>query len=327
MENYCVLSINKIHTLGNLKMCHKHNFRELPLKHVDLSKIEDNEELIDDSGLDYVDLWYRRIKEEELKNNRPVSVRKNSVLAYEVLTTFSKDMIGVIDMEKWKEENIAWMKETFGEENILSMQLHEDESVPHIHTIVVPINKEGRLCARDFTGGRAKMFRLQTSYGEKMASVGLKRGEMYSKAHKTNINTFYKDVNKAANKECPKMEKDELIDNYIQRVNRYVQDEAIRSLKREKDLQRKLDLEKTKNEQLKIKYAEAIRLQNDLEEQFNYNRNLVKKRLNLYRQIEKAVPRTTLNTLLQNILVKFKIKENIRLLKNKKNSSETNISK
>ena len=51
MENYCVLSINKIHTLGNLKMCHKHNFRELPLKHVDLSKIEDNEELIDFTAL------------------------------------------------------------------------------------------------------------------------------------------------------------------------------------------------------------------------------------------------------------------------------------
>jgi len=315
MNNYCIMSLKKIKSMFALKECYRHNFREMPLKHVDVSKIEENEELIDESGCDYIELWHRRVKDEELKRGESVSVRKNAVLAIEILTTFSKEMSDTIDMEAWKEANIKWMKETFGEENVISMQLHEDESVPHIHTIVVPIDERGKLCARSFVNGRAKMFGLQNSYAKAMEPVGLKRGEQYSKSKKSDINRFYAHLNKAAEKEAPKMNAGESVDSYIQRVNQYVQDEAIKSFGRERKLQRDLDIEKTRHEQWKAKYCEAIHLQDDLEEIFNGNREMVKKRLRTYREMEKAVPRVTLNSTFESILEKFNIFENVRKLK------------
>lgn len=153
-NNYCVMTIRKIKSMRSLQMSHEHNLREISLSNVDVSLSDRNEELINDTGYGYRDLWYQRMKDIELKTGEPVTKRKNAVLAYEIVTTFSKG--ADVNMEAWKEANIKWMKDTFGEENVLSMQLHEDEITPHIHTIVIPIDERNKLCARSFTGGIKK---------------------------------------------------------------------------------------------------------------------------------------------------------------------------
>ncbi len=326
-NNYCVMTIRKIKSMRSLQMSHEHNLREISLSNVDVSLSDRNEELINDTGYGYRDLWYQRMKDIELKTGEPVTKRKNAVLAYEIVTTFSKG--ADVDMEAWKEANIKWMKDTFGEENVLSMQLHEDEITPHIHTIIIPIDERNKLCARSFTGGIKKMIDLQSSYGKAMEPLGLKRGEEYSRTRKEDLNHFYSVLNKAMEEKAPTMEVGERVDDYIARVNTYVQDMALKNVYMERALNRRAEIAEAKHNQFYMKYKEAIALQDDLEEEFGGNERLIQERIRTYRKIEKAVPRKILNDLLQSILKKFPLTNNILNFredkKKRKKNSEYNI--
>lgn len=60
--------------------------------------------------------------------------------------------------EHWNEEEreysydcmLAWACETFGEKNIISFSIHEDETNPHIHVSFCPVTQDGRLSQKDF---------------------------------------------------------------------------------------------------------------------------------------------------------------------------------
>lgn len=71
--------------------------------------------------------------------------------------------------------SVDWLKSTFGEGNIVAVDMHMDEKTPHLHAVIIPM-KDGKLNARHFTGGREKMTGLQDSYAEKMQSLQLERG-------------------------------------------------------------------------------------------------------------------------------------------------------
>ena len=306
---YCVLSIDKVHTFGGLHRRQKHNLRELPYEHIDESKTCFNKELVNHSGMDYQDLWHHRIHELEMETGQSIAVRKNSVLAYEMVATFSRE--ADIDLDAWVDANIKWFNEKFGEENVLSVQLHMDETTPHLHAIVMPIDERGHLCAKSITGGRSKMRKLQSSYGEAMSAVGLERGEMFSRSKKKHLNRFYGELNKAATAEVPEILPEENVDDYLSRVNRYVQDLKMETLWNEQDSQRKVEVAYTREAQMYHKYKHAMKLQNELTEQFNGDEDMAIERINTYRSIEKAVPRKTLKGLLESILKKFPIQQNI----------------
>lgn len=40
---------------------------------------------------------------------------------------------------EWCEDNLAWLRKTYGADNVVSAVLHMDEKTPHIHATVVPI--------------------------------------------------------------------------------------------------------------------------------------------------------------------------------------------
>ena len=52
MNKYCIMSFEKIHTMGSLQVRHEHNMRDFHLRHVDASMSLRNEELINTGGLD-----------------------------------------------------------------------------------------------------------------------------------------------------------------------------------------------------------------------------------------------------------------------------------
>lgn len=309
-KSYCVMTLEKVHSMANLQIRHEHNFREIELKHVDSDLSDNNRELVNASGMDYKDLWYRRMKDLELKHGKPVVARKNAVLAYEIVTTFTRG--ANVDVDAWAAANKKWMEDTFGAENVLSMQLHLDETTPHIHTIVIPIDERDRLCAKTFTGGKAKMKHLHNTYGKAMEPLGLSRGERYSRTKKEDLGRFYAQVNKAAKAHAPTMEANEPVESYVQRVNRYIQDIEMETLYEKKKWKRYAELQQTKTAQMYAHYSEAIKLQDQIDENCGHNYPLIKNRLQTYQRVEQAVPRKTLNGLLENILIKFKISENVR---------------
>lgn len=87
------------------------------------------------------------------------------------------------------------MSEKYGEKNIMRFTLHMDETTPHIHAVVVPLTKDGRLSAKEITGGPKGMEQLQDEYGAKMARFGLERGLKGSPSKHTDISEYYGAIN------------------------------------------------------------------------------------------------------------------------------------
>ena len=85
-----------------------------------------------------------------------------------VKRTLRKDAVVLRSMvlqldPKWYEEHhseqerlysydcmIDWVCDTFGENNIISFSIHEDETNPHIHVSFCPVTADGRLSQKDF---------------------------------------------------------------------------------------------------------------------------------------------------------------------------------
>ena len=59
-----------------------------------------------------------------------------------LLTGSNKDMKQMEEdgrLDGWCNDNLKWLRETYGERNLVSAVLHMDEKTPHIHATIVPI--------------------------------------------------------------------------------------------------------------------------------------------------------------------------------------------
>ena len=91
-------------------------------------------------------------------------------------------------------EAYDWLAEKHGEENIIMASKHRDETTPHIHIVVVPIDEKGKLNARSFIGGtKHRMGDLQDEfYGRlKKANIDINRGLKGSKAKHQTIKQWH----------------------------------------------------------------------------------------------------------------------------------------
>lgn len=302
MAGYCVLSIKKYHTFPQLHALQKHNNREIPLPNVDSSLSVRNVNLID-RGNSYNDTWHEIVNEEEIKRNQKIGLRKNSVIVLEIVTSFSAD--ADVNLKQWAEKNVEWVSKTFGEKNIIACTLHLDETTPHIHTEVVPIDQNGKLNAKSFTGGRMAMMNLHTSYGKEMEPLGLKRGEKASKAKKKELTSFYKAVNKANTAALPPRLNGEDEEAYIKRMEEYCRKMKLAVTKLEMDLESSNAMIGTRIAQEFSKYSHAVSLYEDLYEKFDGDEKQVNSRITTYRKIENQTPNGALSGLLSNLLTKF----------------------
>lgn len=129
-------------------------------------------------------------------------VSANQVKAIRILLTGSnkdmKQMEAEGRIEDWCNDSLKWIRETYGEQNLVSAVLHMDEKTPHIHATVIPIvtgerRKAGqeeqngkkkyrkknpqdvRLCADDVMA-RHRLKHYQDTYAQAMNKYGLQRG-------------------------------------------------------------------------------------------------------------------------------------------------------
>ena len=138
-----------------------------------------------------------------------------------MLTGTQEDMLRIVQegrLKAWCTDNLAWLRKTFGAENVVSAVLHMDEATPHIHAAVVPIvtgerrkvRKEKtdetgkrkyrtkstarpRLCADDVML-RIKLKEYQDTYAAAMAKYGLQRGIDGSNARHVTTQEFYRNA-------------------------------------------------------------------------------------------------------------------------------------
>ena len=89
-----------------------------------------------------------------------------------------------------------------------------DESTPHIHAYVVPIDEQGHLNAKRYTGGRDALIRLQTSFVGEMKEFGLKRGMERSNATASDISRYHTYLKQTVSDTLPEPEIGESINDY-----------------------------------------------------------------------------------------------------------------
>ena len=133
-----------------------------------------------------------------------------------VMTSDNEGMQKIIDagkLDQWIADNIKWVRDTFGSDNVVGAALHMDERTPHLHIAVVPIvtterkkkareaavkkryrtkpTNRPRLCADDIMERKA-MSRYQDLYAEAMAKYGLERGVRGSEARHIDQHEYYR---------------------------------------------------------------------------------------------------------------------------------------
>ena len=117
---------------------------------------------------------YKQKINQEIKNRYTVnkSIRKDAVICAEVIFTSDKDFFDKLTPEeekKYFEKSIEFLKEQFGEKNVVFATVHKDETTPHLHAGVVPLTDDGRLSYKSFVSSKMDLIKLQDKYYEKMS--------------------------------------------------------------------------------------------------------------------------------------------------------------
>ncbi len=179
---YAICRVAKIKTAqaGAAKTAHNYRQRETP--NADTERKPMNHEYINTAERNYWELATERIQEAGAKV-RPDSVRGVEVLLTASPEAFKRQADGTPNDwhgSQWAEANVAFLKDKFGEQNVVSCTLHQDELTPHFHAMVVPLTADGRLSAKDLFNPKT-LRALQTEYAEAMKPFGLERGVEHSR--------------------------------------------------------------------------------------------------------------------------------------------------
>lgn len=67
---------------------------------------------------------------------------------------------------------LSWIKERFGEENIVAYSTHLDEAAPHVHVVFVPVTDDGRLSQKDWFENRLTLKQMHTDFRNHMIAEG-----------------------------------------------------------------------------------------------------------------------------------------------------------
>jgi hypothetical protein len=131
-----------------LTKAHNHNSRVIVEheKHVHHELTKNNQSLIETNGKTLNQLVNDRMEKLSIK-----SVRKDAVVAIEMVISATPDYFRPNDperkthyekdkMEAWRDAVLESLKTEFGD-NLISAELHLDETTPHIHCCITPIEK------------------------------------------------------------------------------------------------------------------------------------------------------------------------------------------
>lgn len=198
MRNYVVLRHAKLKTRANIASSLAHCFRERNTPNADPERTPLNRHEMAGSMREAMANFERII---------PDKIRKNAVLAIEYVMSASPEWFESTDPDKHEQfykGSKEWLTQKYGADNIFNFSIHLDEKTPHVSAYVVPMTADGRLCAREFVGGRQALREAQDSFGAKMSPLGLKRGVRGSKATHTTIKQHYERLSREFTRENEK---------------------------------------------------------------------------------------------------------------------------
>ena len=212
---YAVLHMEK--TSGTDSAMSAHIERTIKPKNADESRTHLNRELI--KFPDGVENRTQAIQHRLDTAGLTRKIGNNQVRAIRILLTGThEDMERITNegrLDEWCNDNLKYLADTFGKENIVSAVLHMDEQTPHIHATLVPIVKGerkrrkkeeqvkkryrkkptdiARLCTDDIMT-RTKLKSYQDTYAQTMSIYGLQRGIDGSEARHISTRQYYRDL-------------------------------------------------------------------------------------------------------------------------------------
>ena len=294
--SYTVLHLEK--AKGNDSAMSAHIERTIHPKNADASRSHLNKELIiyPESVKNRTSAIQYRLDNAHLKRK----IGTNQVRAIRVLLSGTHEVMKTIEENKplnnWCNDNLNWIKETFGEENLVSAVLHMDEKTPHIHATIVPIVtgerrkandsqtykkknlNNNRLCADDIMA-RNKLKHYQNTYAMAMAKYGLRRGIEGSEAKHISTTEYYRNLHlqnqqleqEKNNKqfELKSIEKNISSKKVIESFTNALTGSKTKRLEQENEqMKSKLNTINTSNDREKKKLQESVsKLENTLEKQ------------------------------------------------------------
>jgi len=186
---YAVMRFNKLKTMGQVSSRGAHNERTRATPNADDERRGENERLAGSGD------WRADV---QVRLDDAPTIRTNAVLALDYVFTASREFFERGDerersarLDDWRDRTMAWLRDRFGEANVVAAILHRDELTPHIQAMVVPINEKGRLSATDFIDGPAKLRGMHDSYHAAVEDLGLIRGVQGSVATHQDVKDYY----------------------------------------------------------------------------------------------------------------------------------------
>lgn len=208
--SYCVCTMQKM-KMSDMGGMQSHNQREHESRknhEIDAERTPYNYELVNDGHLHYV----RAVKDRIAELNLPKAVRKDAVVAcsfiigsdrewheerakelhdnqrydgriwyddrpWEDLSKAEQTELIADATRSYYQDAVCFLQNRYGKENVLVGSVHVDEAgAPHMHAMVVPVTKDGRLSAKAiFTPEELRS--LQTAFWERVGrKYDLERG-------------------------------------------------------------------------------------------------------------------------------------------------------
>lgn len=116
------------------------------------------------------------------------AIRKDATVMTSTIVTSDKgffDKLSLKEQRLFFEESYKFLKECYGEKNIVSAVVHMDETTPHMHLTAVPLTEDGKLSAKTIID-RKFLRHIQKAIPELLKSKGfdIERGvESSAKGH------------------------------------------------------------------------------------------------------------------------------------------------
>lgn len=185
---FAILRTSKLKTMGNIGGSLAHNYRTIETPNADHLKTPDN----------FHSLSNPEAVKNAISERLPEKRRSDAVICIEYMITASPEWDGWNDerQNEYFKKAQEWLEQLHGKQNVVATSIHRDETTPHLVAYVVPLDLDtGRLNAKKFLGGKAKLAQMQSDFANKMKNLGLERGIEGSKAKHTRIKEYYAKVN------------------------------------------------------------------------------------------------------------------------------------
>lgn len=181
--SYAILRTAKLKSMGEIGGSLAHNYRTRDTPNADASRTPDNEHQGGETPEEVMQAIRERLPEKR---------RSDAVLCVEYLITASPEHFQGNDGAAYFASAVEWLKDKHGAANVVATSIHKDETSPHLVAYVVPLDAQGKLNAKQYLGGKAKLSAMQTDFAEQVGRKhGLERGLEGSRATHTTIREYY----------------------------------------------------------------------------------------------------------------------------------------